>query len=101
MRCWRIFLLDFSSKICHNLSMKLAQSIPKSLVPILWDVSQPEKIDTKKYQNFIIARVAEKGRWADVLWLKKAYGVAAIKRVVARSRNVSKITKNFWRLQKV
>ncbi|OGH62245.1 MAG: hypothetical protein A2848_02125 [Candidatus Magasanikbacteria bacterium RIFCSPHIGHO2_01_FULL_50_8] len=78
--------------------MKSATTIPKSLIPVLWDVPQPHKIDIKKYQNFIIARVAEKGLWTDVQWLKKTYGVAAIRRVVARSRNVGAKTKNFWKL---
>ncbi len=78
--------------------MKSAAGIPKSMIPVLWDVPQPEKIDIKKYQSFIIARVAEKGVWTDILWLKKTYGVAAIRRTVARSKNVGKKTKNFWKL---
>ncbi len=78
--------------------MKSAGSLPKNLIPVLWDVPQAEKIDIKKYQGFIITRVAEKGGWADIQWLKKTYGVAAIRRVVARSRNVGKKTKNYWKL---
>lgn len=78
--------------------MQTAIRIPKSIIPALWDVPNPEKIDIKKYQSFIIARVAEKGGWADIQWLKKTYGVAAIRRVVAKSRNVGKKTKNFWKI---
>jgi len=78
--------------------MQTAIRIPKSIIPSLWDVPNPEKIDIKKYQSFIIARVAEKGGWDDIQWLKKTYGVAAIRRVVAKSRNVGKKTKNFWKI---
>ncbi|MCX6780991.1 MAG: hypothetical protein NT003_02650 [Candidatus Magasanikbacteria bacterium] len=78
--------------------MLTATRLPKSIIPSLWDVPNPAKIDIKKYQSFIIARVAEKGGWADVQWLKKTYGVAAIRRVVARSRNVGKKTRNFWKI---
>ncbi len=78
--------------------MLTAIRVPKSIIPVLWDVPNPAKIDIKKYQNFIIARVAEKGGWTDVQWLKKTYGVAAIRRVVARSKNVGKKTKNFWKI---
>ncbi len=78
--------------------MQTKARVPKSIIPVLWDVSEPAKIDIKKYQNFIIARVAEKGGWTDIQWLKKMYGVAAIRRVVARSRNVGKKTKNFWKI---
>lgn len=78
--------------------MKSARSIPKKLIPVLWDVPQAAKFDIKKYRSFIIARVAEKGGWSDIRWLKKTYGVAAIRRVVARSKNVSKKVKNFWKM---
>jgi len=78
--------------------MQTAVRLPKSIIPVLWDVLEPAKIDIKKYQSFIIGRVAERGGWADIQWLKKTYGVAAIRREVARSKNVGKKTKNFWKI---
>lgn len=78
--------------------MKSVPRIPQFLAPILWDVKDHTTLDIKKYRSFIIARVAEKGRWEDVQWLKKTYGVAAIRRTVAGSRNVSKKVKNFWKI---
>ncbi len=78
--------------------MPIKQTVPNFLLPILWDVENPALLDVKKYQRFIITRVAEKGRWDDIIWLKKMYGTPAIKRAVATSRNVSKKVKNFWKV---
>ena len=63
--------------------MPIKQAVPNFLVPILWDVENPAMLDVKKYQRFIITRVAETGRWDDIIWLKKTYGMLAIKRAVA------------------
>lgn len=69
--------------------------LTKSLKSIFWDTAAKD-IDPKKHKNFIITRVAEKGGLADILWLKKKFGVPVIRRVVAHSRNVSAKTRNFW-----
>lgn len=99
------FLCLVKKKVLQNvpksdiiLCMKSVGSVPKFLFPMLWDVKNPGKLDIKKYQGFIIARVAEKGGWAEIQWLKKTYGIGAIKRVVARSKNVNKKIKNFWKI---
>ena len=71
--------------------------IPRSLAPIIWDMNL-HTIDPVAHRQFLIARIAEKGRWKDVLWLKKTYGTSAIKRFVGKSGNTSKKTKNFWQI---
>ena len=71
--------------------------IPRKMQPIFWDINVKE-IDEEKHQNFLITRITEKGRWSDVLWLKKRYPLNVIKEVVAKSRNTSKKTKNFWKI---
>ena len=68
------------------------------MTPIFWDVSNPAQLDVRKYRQFIITRIAEKGRWKDVQWMKKTYGVPLIKQTVKRSRNVSKKTKEYWKV---
>lgn len=70
-------------------------SLPNSLKTVFWDVFSSQ-IDLNTDKNFVITRVAEKGKWKDVQWLKKTYGVSAIRTVVKKSRNVSQKTKNFW-----
>lgn len=71
--------------------------LSKHLKQIFWDVD-PRVIDLKRHKRFIITRVAEKGAWADVVWLKKQFGVPTIKKTVKTSRNTSLKTKNFWQL---
>ena len=69
--------------------------VPQSLKPILWDVDLAS-LDVKKDKDFIIKRVADKGRWDDIVWLKKQYAIDDIIDVVKKSKNISKKTKNFW-----
>ncbi|MBF8280775.1 MAG: hypothetical protein HW383_548 [Candidatus Magasanikbacteria bacterium] len=78
--------------------MKSLGFIPKKFVPMFWDVPHAGKLGIKKYRRFIIARVAEKGGWADIHWLKNTYGIPVIRRIVARSKNVSKKVKNYWKI---
>jgi hypothetical protein len=73
-------------------------TLPKRLLPLLWDIDDPLHLDIHKYRGFLIARIVEKGRTEDIAWLKKTYGLAAIKRSVAQSKNVSKKVKNYWAL---
>lgn len=72
-------------------------TFPHSIKKFLWDVD-PATLDRAEHSAFIITRLADKGDWPAVRWLKKEYGLAAIKQVVAGSRNTSPKTKSFWRL---
>lgn len=72
-------------------------NFPKHVQKILWDV-EPRALDLRRHKKFIITRVAEKGAWSDVRWLKKNFGLRAIQHAVATSRNTSVKTKNFWQL---
>jgi len=69
--------------------------LPKKLQSIFWDVDLKEIVE-KKHRNFLITRIAEKGRLSDVLWLKKRFSHSVIKRIVSKSKNTSNKTKNFW-----
>lgn len=71
--------------------------LSKHLTQIFWDV-EPTALNPKQNGQFIVARVAEKGTWADVQWLKKQFGVSFIKKAVSNSRNTSAKTKNFWKI---
>lgn len=69
----------------------------KHVAQIFWDVDV-KKLEPKRHNRFIITRVAEKGAWADIRWLKKQFGARAIKEAVRASRNTSVKTKNFWKI---
>ncbi|MBI5621805.1 hypothetical protein HY933_03010 [Candidatus Falkowbacteria bacterium] len=71
--------------------------IPSATKSILWDVD-PARLDQHKDKQFLITRLADKGSWQDIVWLRKKYSLAEIKRSVRHSRNVSPKTKNFWRI---
>lgn len=70
--------------------------IPDNLKPIFWDTN-PNELDIETHKPFIIARVAEKGRWADVQWLRQIYPDSDIAEVVLRSNNTSPKVKSFWK----
>lgn len=92
-RIWRqSHKVDFLIKICYNI---IIMKIPKQLKPIFWDIDL-QSIDVNKHQNFLIARIAEKGRWKDVQWLKKQFSLSDIKKIIKKSRSISDKTKNYW-----
>lgn len=72
-------------------------NIPKNTKRLFWD-TEIKPADTKKYRDFIITRVADKGGIKDIRWLIKTYGKRSIKATVVKSRNVSAKTKNFWQV---
>ncbi len=76
----------------------MPHTLPRRLLPLLWDIDDPLHLDIQKYRGFLIARIVEKGRTEDIVWLKKTYGLATIKRSVVQSKNVSKKVKNYWAL---
>lgn len=70
-------------------------SLPNFLKLVFWDVSS-KQIDLEKDKNYVITRIAEKGKLKDVRWMKKRYGVPAIRLAIKKSKNASLKTKNFW-----
>jgi hypothetical protein len=71
--------------------------LTKHLKSVFWDVDA-KQLNKARHRGFIISRVAEKGSWNDLLWLKKAYSKTAIKNTVLRSHNVSAKTKALWKV---
>lgn len=64
---------------------------------LFWD-TDPKRIDLKKNAQYIIERVFDFGRDEEVRWLWKTYDKKLLKNVVARSRCMRPISKNFWTL---
>ena len=71
--------------------------IPVTFRTYFWDVDWEDvRVHTEKYRDFIITRLADKGDWEEVRWLKDVYGLDRIGLAVSDSRSVSLKTKRFW-----
>jgi hypothetical protein len=65
---------------------------------LFWDVA-PSSVDLARHQRFVIARVLEKGRLADVRWLLLQYGEQSLLEFMRHSGHpeLSPRTRAFWR----
>lgn len=70
--------------------MKFRQSL-------FWDTN-PDKIDIQKNAQYIIERVLDFGRDAEVSWLWQTYDKSLLKKVVTQSRSLRSSTKTLWTL---
>jgi hypothetical protein len=50
----------------------------------------------KGEKHFIFKRLADKGDWEEVRWLRDTYGLDRVRTIVVESRSVSAKTKRFW-----
>lgn len=64
---------------------------------LFWDTN-PNKIDVQKNAQYIIERVLDFGRDAEVKWLWKTYDKSLLKNVVIKSRSLRPKAKNLWTL---
>ncbi len=70
---------------------------PNYIKTVLWDVDLKD-VDLKEHQNFLIARIIDKGTLKSVKWLESKYSKKNIKKVAKVSKNISSKTKNFWKV---
>ena len=63
---------------------------------MFWEVD-PKTIDLRKNSAYVIARILDYGRDAEVRWLWRTYPRKLIKSVVKRSRVLKPRTHNLWR----
>ena len=76
---------------------KTIQFIPSKFKIYFWDVDWEEvNKNQKKYEAFIVCRLADKGNCEVVSWLKQNYNVGEISKMILSSRNVSSKTRLFW-----
>jgi Family of unknown function (DUF6922) len=77
--------------------MKSAEkgNLPDFLRPYFWDVSF-NQLETKKHSFLIIKRVLDRGNLTDIRWLIKTYGKVGIKKVVLKTKDLSRPIANFW-----
>lgn len=71
--------------------------IPESLFSLFWEYD-PEKIDTIQHASQIMARIMERGRWTDMIWLLNTYSRdEIIKFLERRGKNILPPRElNYW-----
>jgi hypothetical protein len=65
------------------------------LKDMFWDIDI-ESIDLKKNKEFVIERILKYGFTEQIAWLLKNYNRQSIVEVVKKSRNIDKVTANYW-----
>lgn len=73
------------------------KTLPKQFYKYFWD-TDPSTIDVEMKSAYVINRLLQWGRVAELKWLKKNYGLEALKVVVRRSRELSAKHGNFYSL---
>ena len=73
------------------------KTLPKQFYKYFWD-TDPATIDVDRKAAYIINRLLQWGRVEELKWLKKNYGVEALRVVVRRSRELSVKHGNFYSL---
>lgn len=69
--------------------------LPQSFRSYFWDVKFEElTIQTDAF--FVIKRVLDRGNLSDIRWLVKTYGKEEIKKVILKTRDLSRPTGNLW-----
>jgi len=73
----------------------MAKKLPKRFAKYFWDVD-PQKIDIKKYPQYVLERLLQFGDLAAVKWGLNQFGKDKLIEVVKTSRQINRKTANFW-----
>ena len=79
-------------------SRQKRRRLPRCLHQFFWDVI-PAQIDLGEHSEYVIARLLEHGDLVAIQWLLRTYTRKEIAEVVKQSRQLSRKSANFWRLQ--
>ncbi len=77
------------------MNTSLSSPLPEFLRPYFWDVPF-EDLEIEKHTFLIIKRVLDRGNLRDVHWIIKTYGKNEIKKVLIKTKDLSRPTANFW-----
>lgn len=69
--------------------------LPEFLRGYFWDVDFA-KIDTEKYEYFIVKRVLHYGNDKAIIWLFKNYNLSLVKKVIMTTRDISPEKATLW-----
>jgi hypothetical protein len=64
---------------------------------LFWD-TDPARIDPEKHAQYIIERVADLGKDAEVRWMLDYYDKPTLRRVISKSRCLRPDSKQLWEL---
>jgi hypothetical protein len=72
---------------------------PRSMKPLFWNVDL-DAVDVDRDVDFVLTRVLERGKMADVRWVIRRYGIDRIHRFfrAAPRPELSRRTLQFWRV---
>ncbi len=76
------------------ITMTKEEDIPSAL---FWDVD-PARLDLQENKEYIIERILELGDDRAVRWLFSIYPRSVIKKVLAKSRRISRKSSTYWSL---
>lgn len=69
--------------------------LPKFLQSYFWDIDC-QKLDPKKYPQFILERILNYGNERSLRWAKSAFSEQKIKKAVLASRALDRKSRSFW-----
>ena len=81
---------DMNSNASHS-----PVTLPELLRPLFWD-AEWNNVDSERNLDFIIERVLSLGNDEQLSWLRKNIPCEAIRRVVMKSRRLSRKTARCW-----
>jgi len=64
---------------------------------LFWDID-PSCLDLQENKDYIIERILELGDQEALIWLFSTYAQSDIKRVLSKSRRISRKSFNYWSL---
>ncbi len=71
--------------------------LPEFLKPYFWDVDF-ETLELDKAPTFILKRIIDKGDTTALRWAQKRFSSNDIKKLVTKTRDISRKSANFWTL---
>lgn len=87
----------FSIGAFYAMYAMYAMKLKKNFKKYFWEYNFNELSDNvDKYRMFIAERLLNFGDISAIKWLKKYYLLNEILDIVKKSRNIDKITKNYW-----
>lgn len=71
------------------------RNLPESFREYFWDIDF-DRLSIDKSYFLIIKRILDRGDTGDIKWLLANYEPETIKRVLVSTKDLSRITGNFW-----
>lgn len=75
----------------------MEEKLPESFRPYFWDVNF-EELTADKNPAFVVLRVVDLGNTSALKWIVERYGLEFVKKVILKSRAISRKTANYWAL---